>query len=141
MRIVVVMMNLAQFFARNLQQIRKIIVAGGNYHFPRVQHSRPAKTVDGVNNKCAIGSSYALDAMILADVQAIVSGHLAVILQGFVSRGLRVRAWKRDVADFEQFGRSEKGHMRWIVVKRIADATFIDRNRPKTCLLGFNRAG
>jgi len=79
--------------------------------------------------------------MVLADIQFIVSGHMPVILERLVAVGLGIGAGKRNIADLEQFGRGEEGHVRGVVEERVADAALVHHDGAQAGLLRLNGAG
>ena len=81
------------------------------------------------------------DALVGADVELVVHGDLAVVLEGLVAGGLGIGAGERDVADLQQFGGGEEGHVRGVVEEGIAEAAFIDEDGAEAGALGFDGAG
>ena len=81
------------------------------------------------------------DPMVLANLQVIVLGGSAVVLEGFLASGLHQRSGERDVTDLEQLRRGEKGHVGRIVEDRIHQASFVKDDRPEASFLGLNGAG
>src|ERR1035437_196070 len=77
---------------------------------------------------------------VLVDIQAIVLGDLAVVLQRLGAIRLLIQTRHRDVADFEQLRRREEGHIGGIVINRIHHAPLLDQHRLHAALLEFDPA-
>ena len=106
-----------------------------------MQDAGPVEAVDGVDVESAVRAGHALYALILADVEFVEGRDLAVVLEGLVAGRLGVGARKRDVADLEQLGGGEEGHVRRVVIEGIADAAFIYQSRAEAGFLGLDGAG
>src|ERR1035438_4885962 len=102
MRVVVVVIDLAQFLARNAHHVGKVVVAGGDGEFVRMQDAGPGEAVDGVDVESAVRAGDTLYALILTDVEFVEGRDLAVVLQRLVAGWLGVGARKRGGADLEQ---------------------------------------
>ena len=83
----------------------------------------------------------AIDGLVLADVELVVLGDLAVVLEGLVAVGLLVGAGEGHVADLEQLRRGEEGHVRRVVEERVAEAALVDQNGGETRALRLDGAG
>src|SRR6266496_1767564 len=83
----------------------------------------------------AVLSGDAIHALVLANVEIEIVSHPAVIFQSLVTIWFLVEAGHRDVADLEQFRRSEKRHVGGVVVKRIHHAPFLHQKDRKSTRL------
>ena len=84
---------------------------------------------------------FRLKPSVLQDMDGVVLGDLAVILEGFVPGGFLVGAGERYVADFEQFRRGKESHVGRIVEERVAEAALVDAGGAEAGALGFDGAG
>ena len=100
-----------------------------------------AEAVFSVDGEAAVRAGDAFDAVVLADIEFVVGGDQAVVLEGFIAGGLGVGAGKGNVSDFEQLGGGEEGHVGGVVEERVADAAFVDEYDAEAGFLGFNCAG
>ncbi len=140
-RIVVVVMDLAQVLTRNTHEIGQIVVSSGDDQFARLQCAGSAEAVLGVHGESSVRARHPVDAPILAHIQLVISRDKPVILQRFVARRLGIRAGERDAADLEQLRRCKKRHVRRVVEERVADASLVNQHHAAARLLRFNRAG
>src|ERR1035437_6744737 len=140
-RVEVVMMDLAEVFAGNVEVVGQVVVAGGDDQLAGMNRASAAKAVHCVHGESAVTALDPLHAMILADVQFIVVRPTPVILERLVAVGLGVGAGKGDAADFQQFGRGEEGHVRGVVKERVADASLVHHHGAQTGLLCLDGAG
>jgi hypothetical protein len=81
-----------------------------------------------VKAKIAVIAFDAQHRLVLADIEFVVVGDAAVILEGLGASGFLIEAGHRNLADFEQFRRGEEDHVGRIVVNRIDDAAFIEND-------------
>ena len=102
---------------------------------------RAAKLVGGVDDEGVVVACDAIDILVLMDIQAIVRGDFAVILQSLLAIGLLVGAAERDVADLKQLRRGEEGHVRGVMKERVAHAALVDQRDAETFALRVNGAG
>ena len=79
--------------------------------------------------------------LVLAHVELVELGDLAVILQRLLPGGLLVGTGEGDVADLEELGRSEEGHVAGIVEQRIDQAALVDVGDGEAGALGLDAAG
>ena len=100
-----------------------------------------AEAVVGVDGEIAVGAGDAVDALVLAHVELVVGGDLAVVLEGLVAGGLGVGAGKGNAADFEQLGGGEEGHVGGVVEEGVAEAALVDEDGAEAGFLGFDGAG
>ena len=75
------------------------------------------------------------------DVETVVLGDFAVILEGFLAGRLLLRRRKWDVPDFEQLGRGEENHARGIVKQGVHEASLVEHDHIEAVFLGFDSAG
>ena len=76
---------------------------------------RTASPIRRGNTEISVFAHDGLDPLILANVNMIVLGNLAIVLERFLSCGLLLSRGEWDVADFEQLRRREENHVRRIV--------------------------
>lgn len=94
-----------------------------------------------MHGKVAAVAGDALHPLILADVQAVVLGDLAIVFERFLAIRLLIGAAEGDVADFQQLRRGEEGHVGGIVEQRVAEAAFVDQHGAEAVILGIDGAG
>src|SRR5512146_75904 len=141
MRIVVVVVNLAERFAGDAHPVGQVVVAGRDNQFGGLKCGRATEAIGHPDGEVAIGAADLVNALILPDLKFVERRYLPVILKSFVARWLGICARERDAADLKQFRRGEEGHVRRIVEERIADAAFVNQNDTQTGFLRFNGAG
>ena len=112
MRLAVVVRDLGQILAGNAELVRQIVIAGRNDHLSRAVVMRAASAVGGRDAEIPVLAHDGLDPLVLANVERVVLGDLAVVLQRFLARGLLLGGGERNVADLQQFRRGEKHHVR-----------------------------
>src|ERR1017187_8040064 len=93
-----------------------------------------------MDGKVAVRTLHALDRLVLADVERVVLSDLAVVFEGLASVGLLVGAGEGHVADLEQLGRGEEGHVRGILEERVAKAALVDEDRGEARALRLDSA-
>ena len=99
------------------------------------------EAVDGVDREVLIAARDLGDALVLANVELIMLGDFAVVLEGLGAGGFLVRGGERQIADFEQLRRGEEGHVGRVVEERVGETAFVDENHVETFVLRVNRAG
>ncbi len=140
-RIVVVVEDLAEVFAGDVEVVRQVVVAGGDDELAGAMRERAAEAVGGVDGEVAVGAGDAFDGLVLAYVEVVVLGDFAVVLERFVAAGLLVGAGEGHVADLEQLRRGEEGHVGRVVEERVAEAALVDQHGGEAGALGFDGAG
>src|SRR5271155_5453664 len=103
MWIPVIMKNFVQVFARNMQLVGKIVVAGGNYDLARTIVVNGAVPASRGDPKITIIARNGFYPFVQAKLQMIMLGDATVVFQCFESRGLRQSGRKRNIADLQQF--------------------------------------
>ena len=83
----------------------------------------------------------ALDAMAQAQVQRIMLGAFAIILERVGASGLFGGARQRKIANFKKFRGRKKNHIDGIMIQGVAQAALIDHQRPHPRAFCFNGAG
>ena len=144
MRLVVVVLDLAEVFAGDVEVVGQIVVAGGDDELACAMLEGAAEAVGGVDGEVAVVAADGVDGLVLADVEVVVLGDLAVVLERLDAVGLLVGAGEGDVADLEQLRRGEEGHVRRVVEERVAEAALVDQARGEAralCLDGAGQAG
>ena len=68
-------------------------------------------------------------------------GDLAVVFEGFGAGGLLVGAGEGHVADLEQLGGGEEGHVGGVVEERVAEAALVDEDDVEAGALRVDGAG
>src|SRR4051794_14507074 len=130
MRLTVVVDDLPEVFARNVEPVGNIVVAAREDDLA----SRVAADV-GANCEVAVRAVEAENPLVLVNIQPIMVGHPAIVLQSFGPAGLFIERRHRNIADLEQFGRSEENEVDGIVINRINDAAFIEEDGLEAALL------
>ncbi len=141
MRLAVVMENLGQVFAGDAYPVGQVVIAGGHHQLARAVLVPALVAVHGGHAEVAVRAGDGLHALVLADIQLVVRGHVAVVLQRLVTRGLRVGGGERDVADHQQLRRGEKHHVRRVMEERVDQASLVYQQRGETDLLRLDGAG
>ena len=100
-----------------------------------------AEAVGGVDGELAVVAADALDRLVGAQIERVVLGDLAVVLQRLRAGGLLIGSGEGHVADLQQLRRGEEGHVRGVVEERVAEASLIDQQRGKAPALGLDGAG
>ena len=83
MRLFVIMQHFVQVFARHVQQIRDIVVAGSQYDLARAIQPGATQPVGGMNFERIVLAGDAVHPLVLADVEMKMIGHAAVVFQRF----------------------------------------------------------
>ena len=122
-------MTLGRSSPGHAEAVGQIVVAGGNHQLARQELGGTGERSGAVHQERAVGALDAGDGVILAHVQAIELGDLAVVFQRLLARGLLLRADKGNVADLQQLRRGEEGHVGGVVIERIAQAALVHGNR------------
>src|SRR6202041_339966 len=141
MRIVVVVVDLAQVLAGNAHVIGQIVVAGGNGEFARLKRAGAAEPVFGVHREGEVCAAHPLDQVVLVNVELVIRSNQPVILQRLITTGLGVGTGKRNVADLQQLGGGKERHVRRVMEQRVADAAFVDHDDAQAGFLSLNGAG
>jgi hypothetical protein len=89
----------------------------------------------------AVSAVNALYNFAQTNFQAIVFDNLAVVFQAFRAGGLFRGANEGEIADFEQFGGSEKNHVDGVMVQGVAKATLVDDEDAHAGARRFNGTG
>ena len=97
----IIVRDLGQFFARKAQLVGHVVVSGGDDHLARAVVVWPAGSVSGRDAEVSVLAHYRLDPLVLANVELVVLGDLAVVLESFFARGFLMRSGEGDLADFE----------------------------------------
>ena len=79
--------------------------------------------------------------MVLADVEFVGVGDLAVVLESLGAGGFLVGGAEGHGTDFEQLGGGEEGHAGGVVEKGVGEAAFVDEDDGKAGALGVDGAG
>src|SRR5438067_2642841 len=141
MRLAIIMMNFRQILTGNMQMVGQIVISGGHDYLAGAVIVDAAITISGGDAEVVVLASNRLHPLVLAYVQAMMLGNLAVVLQGFLTRRLLMGSAERHVAYLKQFRRSEEGHVRGIVEEGINQASLIQNDDPQADFLGFDGAG
>ena len=115
----------------------KVVVAGGHRDFFCGELRGNSLLVPRMHAEFSVGAFDALHAVAEPQVQLIVLGALAIILERFAARGLLRGARKRQIANFQQFRRGEKHHVDGVMVNGIAKAALVNHQRTHSRALGF----
>src|SRR6185437_10306268 len=126
--------------ARNIHIVRQVVVAGRKYELLRGVYVRDVEAIACVYTEVPIASLHAFYALILPDVQRIVVGNFAIVLQRLAPIWFLVRTAEWNVADFKKLRRGEERHVGRIVKQGVHQAAFVDQNRAQSHALRVNRA-
>lgn len=137
----IIVLDLGEIFAGNAEVVGKVIVAGGDDELACAMDEFAAELVGGVDGEVTIGAGYLVDVFVLADVEPVVLGYLAVVLEGLGTGGLLVGRGEGHVADLEQLGRGEEGHVGGVIEERVGEATLVHENDTEAVALGCDGAG
>src|ERR1700691_4428382 len=141
MRFGVVMRDVRQIFAGNAETIGKVIIARGHGNFLACKLRGVSVLIPRVHAEFSVASLNSLHAVGEAQFQIIVLHALAIIFERLGTSRLFRGTRKRQIADFQKFGRGEEHHIDWIMVDGVAEASFVDHQRTHSRSLGLNRTG
>ncbi len=136
MRLLVIVDDLVQLFAGDIEHVRNVVIAGGENDL-----ARAVLGLAGCDEKVAVLAVDRNHALVLTNVEAVIFGDAAIIFQRFGAAGLFVERSHRQAADFEQLRRGEEHHVRRIVVERIDHAALFDEDGVQAALLQLNATG
>ena len=102
---------------------------------------RTAGAIAGADDEITVFSHHGFDPLVLADVQVIMLGNFAVVLQSFLARGLLLGGGEGDVSDLQQLRRGEKEHALRVVIERVHQASLVEDDDSQANLLRFDGAG
>ena len=129
-----------QFFSGHIQEIRQIVVAGGDDDFAAaVFFARSVRSLRD-NGVLAVAALDAIHAFKEPDIQRIVLRRFSVILERLVPRRLLRGANERQIPDFQQLGSGEKHHVHRVMKQRVAQATLVDHQGPHARAARFDGA-
>src|SRR6202035_4654460 len=103
MRLLVIMDDFVQVFARDVEHVWNVVVAGGENDLARAVFG-----LAGGDKKLTVIARDREHALVLADIQAIVFRHPAIIFQRLRAAWLFVERGHREAADFKQLRGGEK---------------------------------
>ena len=135
MGIVIVMVHLAQGFARNTHPVGQIVVANGENKLARLQFAVASKAICSLHRKIPIDPADPLHAMVLANIQLVIGSDLAIVFERLIPRRFGVGAGEGNAADFQQLGSGKERHVRGIVKDGVANAALVDQHHAKASLL------
>ena len=141
MRIVVVVVHLAQGFARNAHPVGQIVVADGKGELARLQLPVASKTIRGLHGEIAIGAAHPLHAVVLANVQLVIGRDQAIVFERLVACRFGVGAGEGNAANLQQLRGGKERHVRGIVKDRVANAALVDQRHAKASLLRLDGRG
>ncbi len=98
----IVVENLGEIFAGNIQRVGQIVVARRNNQLAGAVVINPAEAVGRRNMKIVVTPGHRLHPLVLADIEMIVLGDFAVVFERFLPCGLLPGGAEGNVADFEQ---------------------------------------
>ena len=125
MRLAIVMRHLRQLFPGHIQAIGQIVVAGCHHQFSCPKDDGAGEQIRAVYEERATGMLCAADCAVLAYIEAVELGHLAVVLERLQARGLLLGAYEGNVADLQQLRRGKERHVCRVVIQRIAQAPLL----------------
>jgi hypothetical protein len=124
-----------------VEVVGQVVVAGGDDELAGAVGDGAVEAVGCMDGKGAVRTRHALDGLVLADVEGVVLGDLAVVFEGLAAGGLLVGAGEGHVADLEQLGGGEEGHVRGVVEERVAEAALVDEHGGEAGALRLDGAG
>ena len=136
----VVVLYLAETFAGNSEVVGQIVVSRRDDQFARAVCEGTTEAIQSVDGKVAVRAYDLLDPFVLMDVEVVVFGNLAVVLEGLVAIGLLVGAGEGHVADLEELRRGEERHISRVVEERVAEAALVHQKRCKAGALRLDSA-
>ena len=137
----VVMMHLAQGFARNAHPVGQIVVANGKGELARLQLPVASKTICSLHCEITIEAADPLHAVVLANVELVMSRNLAIVFERLIPRRFGVGAGEGNAADFQQLGSGEERHVCGIVKDRVANAALVNQRHAKASLFCLDGGG
>jgi hypothetical protein len=140
-RIVVVMLHLAELFAGDVEFVGQVVVSGGEDELARAVSEWASEAVGGVDGELVVVAGDALDRLVGAQVERVVLGDLAVVFERLRAAGLLVGGGEGDVADLQQLRRGEEGHVRGVVEEGVAETALVDHEGGESAALGLDGAG
>ena len=135
----IVMEDFGQIFAGDIHQIGPIVISDGDDDLAARIVKDAAQAVARRDVEIIVRAHHSFNPLILPQIELVVLGHLAVVLERFQPVGLGIRSGERYVADFQQLRRSEKNHVGRIIKDGIDHAAFIDANNFESGALCFDR--
>src|SRR6266480_4370570 len=138
MRLPKIVRYFGQVLAGYLQQVGQIVISGRDNNLAGAIVEDAVRAVRGSNVEVSILPSDRLDPLILVNVQLVMLGDAAVVLQRLLPRGLEMSCVEWDLADFQKFRRGEEHHVRRIVVNRVDHAALVDDQSLQANLLRFD---
>src|ERR1700735_5135175 len=141
MRLAVIVRNLRQIFPRNTQPIRQIVITRRHNDLFRAVIMRPPGAVGRRNGEVSVFAHHRFHPLVLAQIEVVMFGNFAVILQRLFPRGLLQRSRKRNLANFKQLRGGEKRHVRGIVEQRIHQTSLVENNDLEPNFLRFDGTG
>ena len=84
----IVVLDLGEIFAGDAEVVGEIVVAGGDDELVGAMDELASELVGGVDAEVAVGAGDSVDVFVLADVEFVVLGDLAVVLEGLGACGL-----------------------------------------------------
>ena len=102
---------------------------------------RTPGSIRGRDAEVPVFAHHRLHPFILAEIEAIVLGDFAVILERLFTVRLLLGGRERNISDLEQLRRGEEHHVRRIVEERIYQASFVQDDDLEANLLRFYGAG
>src|SRR3954452_20246349 len=101
MWLLVVVKDLGQIFARHIHDVRQVVISGRKDDLASAKFVAALVRIFGADDESAITPRNLHHALVLANVELVMLGNVAVVLESFLPVWLLVRAGKRDVADLE----------------------------------------
>src|SRR5437667_10017727 len=141
MWLAIIMEDLEQILTGYAQKIGTIVVAGGHNHLSAGVIVNPSQAVACGDVKIVVIARDRFYALILPYLQLVVFRHLAVILERFQPVRLGIGTAEGNIANFEQFRRSEENHVRRIMEDGVDQAAFIEADDLQARFLSLDGAG
>src|SRR6266852_1679507 len=141
MSFTIVVEDLGKVFARGADLVGEVVITGGDNDLAGAVVVDVSLTIGGCHSKVPVFAVDRFDPVVLANLQLVMLGGTAVVLEGFLASGLHQRGGERDLADLEQLRCGEKCHVGRIVEDRIDEASLVKNDRLETSFLRLNGAG
>src|SRR3954454_20881849 len=128
MSLAIVMNNLVEILTGDTQLVRNVVVAARENNLPGPITVPPGIVRLSANLKIAVRALETQHTLVLMNVQFVVIGNTPVVLQAFSTSRLLVQRCHRDVADLEELRRREEHQIDRVVVDRIDDTAFVEKD-------------
>ena len=137
----VIVKNLRKTFARDVQQVRHVVVTRSKNNLTARVLMMAAVTVGRKYFESSVGARNLVYFLVLMDIQFVMIGNAAIVFQSFGAIRLLIEACHGNVTDFEKLGSGKEDQVGGVVIKRVDDAALLDQYCFQAALLKLNPAG